>query len=262
MYIDMRGGAGDCVERLSLERDASLSVTRQSLLRRLAGVRELRSGDYAVFAAGPGGPPVFFDHRVPVPVSLRAGFVSWRQGDKTVNVVSHTAAPRYMQAVLDCADFTPRGRVPGGVVWRPGRARSFVIEGRGILVTGRDLPLLRRVAEAVDTAQPGQPPADWQALRRASGQAAALVRSASSCEDYHVLSTLSTRQVELSVALPTGQRLRGVRAPRGVRLGATRQSSGGMATRRANVPNAERAVTVFAGVPPDPRQPWRVSCGR
>jgi hypothetical protein len=260
---DPRGGAAaqlDCVDRLSLERDSGSALTRQSLVRRLASVRELRTGDYTVFASGPGGLATFFDPTVPIPVSLRAGFVSWRQGYHNVNVVSHTATTRYMQAVLRCADFTPRARTPNGTIWQPGRERSrIIIERRGILITGQNLPLLRKVAAAANSVKAPRAPAGWETLRQASGQAAGLAHKRSSCATFQVLSTLSRHQVKLGVRLAPGQRLRDVRAPRGVRLGRARHSAG-TATLRAHVAEAARAVIVFAGVPPEPVQPWKISC--
>ena len=263
--VDPRGGAAhqlDCIDRLSLERDSGSSLTRQSLLRRLPSVRELQTGDYTVFAAGPGGPVTIFDYSVPIPVSLRTGVIFWRQGDNSVNVVSHTAAAPYMQAVLRCADFTPRARTPHGTIWRPGRERGrIIIERRGILITGQKLPLLRKVAAATATGERTQAPAGWEALRQASGQAAGLAHRRSSCAAFHVLNTLSRHEVQLSVRLAAGERLRDVHAPRSVRLGRARHARG-TARLRAGVTDAEQAVIVFAGVRPYPAQPWKIDCGR
>jgi hypothetical protein len=257
--VDSRGGAAhrlDCIDRESLERDDRSVLSRQSLLRRLGSVRELQAGDYTVFASGPGGPSTIFDHQVPVPAAVRAGFVSWRHGMNTVNVVSHTATRRYMQRVLRCADFTPRARTPYGTLWRPGRERErIIIERRGILITGQKLPLLRKVAAATSSAAHPQAPAGWQALRRASGQAAGLSRTRSSCASFQLLTALSSNQLELAVGLPPGQRLLDVQAPRGVLTAPARQSRG-TATLRADVANAERAVVAFAGV-----KQWSIACG-
>jgi hypothetical protein len=261
--VDPRGGAADeldCIDRLALERDARAPLTRRSLLRRLASVIALQTGDYTVFVAGPGGPRTFFDQNVRVPVSVRASFVSWRQGYNTVNVVSHTAAARYIRAVLRCAGFTPRARTPDGTVWRPGRARSrIIIERRGILIAGQELSILREVAAATNSAEPAKGAAGWEALRRATGQAAGLSRRRSSCADFQVLQTVSRHQLELAVRLPANKRLGDVQGPRGVRLGPIDHSRG-IATVRARVADAARAVIAFTGVPPWLPKPWRIAC--
>ena len=263
--VDPRGGLAptqDCVERLAAKRRPGPSLKRQSLLRRMATIRELRTGTYTVFASGPGGPPVVFDQSVALPVSLRTGFVSWRHADSSINVVSHTATTRYTRDVLRCGGFTPRVRTPDGTVWRPGRELGrIIIERRGILVAGQNLPLLRRIAAATSAGEPNSTSRDWEALRGASGRAVALASQGSSCADFQVLRTLSKRGVGLTVSLAQGQRLRGVRAPRGVPAVRV-PGSGRAALLRATVPDAERAVIVFAGVPPNPAQPWTVSCDR
>lgn len=261
--VDSRGGAArelDCIERLSLERDARPPLTRRSVLQRLTSVMALQAGDYTVFVAGPGGPRTFFDQNVRVPVSVRASFVSWRQGYNTINVVSHMAAASYIHAVLRCAGFTPRARTPDGTVWRPGHASRIIIERRGILIAGQELSLLREVAAATNSAQPAKGAAGWEALRRATGEAAGLSRRRSSCAVFQVLQTLSRHQLELAVRLPANKRLGDVQAPRGVRLGLVGHSRE-IATVRARAADAAQAVTVFTGVPPSLPTPWRIACG-
>lgn len=263
---------GRCVERLPDDRASRLPLRRDEMLRGFASVRDLRRGDYTAFVSGPGrrGPAPFVDPNVPLSGSYLGAFVGWRQGATTVTARSHSATPAYVEGLLRCGGFEARARTARGMIWRlrsnPGRV---VVARRGVLLAGllrSDVALLLEVSDALGTRPPVNLPAGWDALRAATGSAAALAYDRRSCARFRVLDVVARRRAKLTVGLPAGRQLRpgDVDAPRGVILTELQQSEN-TATVRVEYPRdrsrpAERSALVFAGVPPFSAEPWSITC--
>lgn len=261
-----------CINRLPDDRGGGPALGRDELLRRFAGVRALQSGDYTAYVSDTvqRGSSISVDQDVFLGASYYRGLVAWRRGETTITAISHTASPARVRDVLRCGEFAVAARTAQGTVWRPRSDRTrVVVERRGVLIGAMRTPLalVREVASALGTAPTANVPAGWNALRAASGPAAALARERRSCARFQVFDAVSSRRARLTVGLPAGERLRlrDVRVPRdptaylGVELDGLRRSQN-TATVRVKIPQALRAAAHFGGAPPYPAEPWRIIC--